>query len=138
MTDNSKTIVHDPVKVKPSVDDKVLTSIELSVLDDSYVYVHCSFDNMWKEALIRIWKTTFLIDHGSGAKSRLVHAENISIAPLWTVIPDNCIHNFILIFSALPKSCSSFDLVEEIAQPGGFVVRNILRNARDVYHVMMA
>ena len=65
MISNSKTIIHDPpVKVKPSVDDKVLTSIELSVLDDSYVYVHCSFDNMWKEALIRIWKTTFLIDRG--------------------------------------------------------------------------
>ncbi|HYI76694.1 MAG TPA: hypothetical protein VEW65_03685 [Chryseolinea sp.] len=139
MIDNSKTIIQDPpVKVKPSVDDKVLTSIELSVLDDSYVYVHCSFDNMWKEALIRIWKTTFLVDHGSGAKSTLVHAENISIAPLWTVIPDNCIHNFILIFSALPKSCSAFDLIEEIPQPGGFVVKDIQRNARDVYHVTMA
>ena len=139
MISNSKPIIHEPpVKVKPSVDDKVLTSIELSVLDDSYVYVHCSFDNMWREALIRIWKTTFLIDRGSGAKSRLVHAENISVAPLWTVIPDNCIHNFILIFSALPKSCSSFDLVEEIPQPGGFVVKDIQRNARDVYHVTMA
>jgi hypothetical protein len=139
MIANSKTIIQDqPVKVKPAVDDKVLTSIELSVLDDSYVYVHCSFDNMWKEALIRIWKTTFLIDHGSGAKSTLVHAENISIAPLWTVIPDNRIHNFILIFSALPKSCSAFDLIEEIPQPGGFVVKDIQRNARDVYHVTMA
>ncbi len=139
MISNSKPIIHEPpVKVKPSVDDKVLTSIELSVLDDSYVYVHCSFDNMWREALIRIWKTTFLIDRASGAKSGLVHAENISVAPLWTVIPDNCIHNFILIFSALPKSCSSFDLVEEIPQPGGFVVKAIQRNARDVYHVTMA
>ena len=102
MISNSKPIIHEPpVKVKPSVDDKVLTSIELSVLDDSYVYVHCSFDNMWREALIRIWKSTLLIDGGSGAKSGLVHAENISIAPLWTVIPDNCIHNFILIFSPL-------------------------------------
>lgn len=139
MTSGSKTIIHEPpVKVKPAVDDKVLTSIEPSVLEDSYVYVHCSFDNTWKDALIRVWKTTFLVDQTSGAKSSLVHAENISIAPLWTIIPDNSIHTFILIFSALPKSCTVFDLIEEISQPGGFYVKSIKRNPTDVYHVVIS
>lgn len=138
MIDSSKTIIQNPpVKVKPAVDDSVLASIQLSVLEDSYVYVHCSFDNSGEDALIRIWRSTFLIDHSSGAKSSLVHAENISIAPLWTIIPDKRIHNFILVFSALPKSCTKFDLIEEIPQPGGFVVRDIQRNLRDVYHVTM-
>jgi hypothetical protein len=126
-----------PSKTKPEVEDKVLASIEPSVIEDSYVYVHCYFDNSWEEALIRIWKTTFLVDRVSGAKSSLVHAENISIAPAWTVIPDNRVHTFILIFSALPKTCKVFDLVEEIPQPGGFHVRNIQRNGTDVYHVTM-
>lgn len=126
-----------PSKTKPEVEDKVLASIEPSVIEDSYVYVHCYFDNSWEEALIRIWKTTFLVDRVSGAKSSLVHAENISIAPVWTVIPDNRVHTFILIFSALPKTCKVFDLVEEIPQPGGFHVRNIQRNGTDVYHVTM-
>lgn len=126
-----------PSKTKPEVEDKVLASIEPSVIEDSYVYVHCYFDNSWEEALIRIWRTTFLVDHVSGAKSSLVHAENISIAPMWTVIPDNRVHTFILIFSALPKTCKVFDLVEEIPQPGGFHVRNIQRNESDVYHVTM-
>ncbi len=126
-----------PVKVKPEVDDRVLASIEPSVLDDSYVYVHCSFDNAWEDALIRIWKTTFLVDHASGAKSQLIHAENISIAPLWTIISDNKTHNFILIFSALPKNCTQFDLIEEISQPGGFHIADISRNMLDVYHVTM-
>lgn len=135
----SKTTTHDPpVKVKPAVEESVLALIQPSVLEDSFVYVHCSFDNSWKDALIRIWRTTFLVDQGSGSKSSLVHAENISIAPLWTIIPDKCIHNFILVFSALPKSCKQFDLIEEIPQPGGFVVRNIQRNLRDVYHVTLA
>src|SRR5688572_11348583 len=124
-----------PSKTKPEVEDKVLASIEPSTIEDSYVYVHCYFDNSYEEALIRIWKTTFLIDLVSGAKSSLVHAENISIAPLWTIIPDNRVHTFILIFSALPKTCKVFDLVEEIPQPGGFHVRNIQRNGTDVYHV---
>jgi hypothetical protein len=126
-----------PSKTKPEVEDKVLASIEPSTIEDSYVYVHCYFDNSYEEALIRIWKTTFLIDLVSGAKSSLVHAENISIAPLWTIIPDNRVHTFILIFSALPKTCKVFDLVEEIPQPGGFHVRNIQRNGTDVYHVTM-
>ncbi len=138
MTNASKTIITDPpVIVKPAVGDEVLASIEPSILEDSYVYVHCSFDNINRDALIRIWKTTFLVDHASGAKSPLVHAENISIAPLWTVLPDNSIHNFILIFTALPKSCTSFDLVEQIPQPGGFFIKNIPRNATDVYHVQI-
>jgi hypothetical protein len=138
MKNGPKIIIQEPpVKIKPVVDDSVLTSIEPSVLEDSYVYVHCSFDNTFEDALIRIWKTTFLVDHSSGAKSSLIHAENISFAPLWTIIPDHSIHNFILIFSALPKSCTSFDLIEEIPQPGGFCVNDIPRNIRDVYHVVM-
>ncbi|HKZ39137.1 MAG TPA: hypothetical protein VJ184_15850, partial [Chryseolinea sp.] len=75
--------------------------------------------------------------HSSGAKSQLIHAENISIAPLWTLISDNKTHNFILIFSALPKSCKQFDLIEEISQPGGFHIKGIQRNMLDVYHVTM-
>src|SRR5690606_6935036 len=137
MMNASKTIIQEPTTVKPAIDDSVLTSIQPSVLEDSHVYVHCSFDNTWKDALIRIWKTTFLIDKASGSKSSLVHAENISIAPLWTIIPDKKVHNFILVFSALPKSCVLFDLVEEIPQPGGFVVNNIHRNSTDVYHVVI-
>lgn len=136
MKNASKTVIVEPIpKVKPAIDDSVLTAIQPSVLEDSHVYVHCSFDNTWEDALIRIWKTTFLIDKASGSKSSLVHAENISLAPLWTVIPDKRVHNFILVFSALPKTCVLFDLIEEIPQPGGFVVANIHRNASDVYHV---
>jgi hypothetical protein len=132
------TVDTPPVKVKPEVDDEVLAAVKLSVIEESYVYVHCSFDNgALEDALIRIWKTTFLVDHSSAAKSRLIHAENISIAPLWTVIPDHKTYNFILIFSALPKSCKQFDLIEEISQPGGFHVNNIQRNMLDVYHVTM-
>lgn len=137
MSGHKTTIKDPPVKSKPEVDDKILASIEPSTMEDSFVYVHCYFDNVWKDALIRIWKTTFLVDHSSGVKVSLVHAENISIAPLWTVVTDNKVHTFILIFSALPKSCKQFDLREEIPQPGGFHIKNIQRNERDVYHVTM-
>jgi hypothetical protein len=124
-----------PVETKPNVDIEVLTSIDPMILEDSFVYVHCHFENNQRDMLIRIWKSTYLVDKNSGSRSKLIHAENISFAPIWTLIPDNVSYSFLLIFSALPKSCQSFDLIEDIPQPGGFLVKNINRNESDVYHI---
>jgi hypothetical protein len=104
-------------------------------LEASHVYVHCYFNNTVKDMLIRIWRTTFLIDKSSSHRSKLVHAENISFAPQWTVIPENKMFQFLLIFEGLPKGCERFDLLEDIPQPGGFYVADIMRNKKDVYHV---
>jgi hypothetical protein len=131
---NSKTTTEAPVKTKPEVDMDTLVSIDTDVMEDSYVYVHCYFQTAMND-LVRIWRTTYLVDQSQGSRSQLVHAENISYAPQWTVIRENTTYSFLLIFSALPKSCMQFDLVEEIAMPGGFVVRNIPRNQTDVYHI---
>jgi len=121
-------------RVKPEVDSAVLASIDPAFLEDSFVYVHCNFFSEQSGSLIRIWPTTYLVDAHSGSKSGLVHAENISLAPMWTPIPQGA-YSFLLVFSSLPKSCSVFHLIEEISQPGGFEVRNIRRNLSDVYHV---
>jgi hypothetical protein len=131
----SPSIQEPPVKTKPEVDVDTLVSIDTSVLEDSFVYVHCYFPNPGRDMLIRIWKTTYLIDRTSGARSSLVHAENISFAPVWTQIPDGSNYSFLLIFSALPKSCQQFDLLEDIPQAGGFFIENISRNQTDVYHI---
>jgi hypothetical protein len=122
-------------KPKPETDIDTLTSIDPSSLEDSHVYVHCYFNNTKEDMLIRIWKTTFLVDKASGTKSQLLHAENISIAPVWTQVPIRQSYSFLLIFAGLPKGCQQFDLIEEISQPGGFFIGNISRNQTDVYHV---
>lgn len=123
--------------VKPVVGVETLESIDPQLLEDSFVYVHCHFDNPSDDMLIRIWRTTFLIDPQTTTRSQLVHAENISYAPKWTMIPKGDF-TFLLIFGGLPKSVQVFDLVEEIPQPGGFVVRSIRRNDTDVYHIDIA
>ena len=112
-----------------------LASIDPDVLEDSYVYVHCQFPIPAPGMLIRIWKTTVLKDCHSSGQSQLIHAENISYAPQWTLIPNTGVYSFLLIFSALPKTCTMFDLVEEIPQPGGFLVKSIVRNKTDVYRI---
>lgn len=127
-----------PDVVKPKVEAEALTRVDPSTLDDSFVYVHCYFHNKWENMLIRIWRTTFLVDEASHSRSRLIHAENISIAPSWTQIPDGREYSFLLIFSGLSKSCKQFNLIEEISEPGGFYVSDILRNETDVYHINIA
>lgn len=124
-----------PVKTKPEVDGEVLAAIDPSTLEDSFVYVHCYFENQSDDMLIRIWRSTYLIDRSSGSRSELVHIENISYAPMWTMIPKKGTFSFLLIFSALPKDCVVFDLLEDIPQAGGFFVQSIKRNELDVYHV---
>jgi hypothetical protein len=121
--------------VKPAPEVEVLTETQTDFQQESHVYVHCYFNNPHSDMLIRIWRTTFLEDNGSGSRSQLVHAENISFAPEWTLIPDKKLFRFLLIFEALPKSCMSFDLIEDIPQPGGFHVAGISRNKTDVYHI---
>jgi hypothetical protein len=123
-----------PVKTKPEVEREVLASIDPATLEDQHVYVHCYFDNQSDDMLIRIWQSTFLIDRASGARSELIHIENISYAPQWTMIPKKGTFSFLLIFSALPKDCTVFDLLEDIPQAGGFFVQGIKRNELDVYH----
>lgn len=129
------TITKDIPAVKPEIGTDVLTSIDQNSLTDAYIYVHCYYENEFDEMFIRVWRTTFLIDRNAGSRAQLVHAENISYAPVWTYIPGKKTYTFLLIFSALPKDCTVFDLVEEIPQAGGFHVTGIARNGQDVYHV---
>lgn len=84
---------------------------------------------------VRIWPTTFLIENGTGQKRKLIHAENISMYPTWTIMDKEGDYRFTLIFEGLSKSCISFDLVEEIPQSGAFHVKGIIRNKMDVYNV---
>ncbi|HCW08675.1 MAG TPA: hypothetical protein DGG95_15050 [Cytophagales bacterium] len=113
----------------------VLASIDPEYLEDSFVYVHCKFDIPTPGMLIRIWRTTVLNDCHSSGQSQLIHAENISYAPQWTMLPNEGKYSFLLIFSALPKTCTQFDLIEQIPEAGGFVVKNIARNKTDIYSV---
>ncbi len=132
---NNSSIEETPTIIKPAIDTDILVSIATDLQTDSFIYVHCYFENLGEDMLIRIWKSTFLVDSTSSSKAKLVHVENISLAPQWTIIPGGVMFHFLLIFTSLPTSCSQFDLIEDIPQPGGFVVKNIPRNERDVYHI---
>ena len=82
---------------------------------------------------VRIWPSVRLRCRSTGMESKFLHAVGLSPFPTWTrVEPGGA---FTLLFEALPSDCQSFDLVEEIPQPGGLVVRDIARNGKDVYRL---
>ncbi len=128
----SETIITKP---DVSIDANTLLQLRTITQEESQVVVHCSYTSAGFMDLIRIWPTTYLIDQGSSHKSKLVHAENVSIAPIWTRLEYGQTRVFTLIFSGLPKSCTVFDFIESVPEPNGFEIRNIQRNAADVYFV---
>ena len=115
-------------------DNKLKDEILSQIHEEKAVIIHCTY-NAEIDGGIRIWNSTFLIDKTSGERSTMHHAENITIAPEWTYVPEGKCYRFTLIFAPLPKSCEFFDLLEDIPQTGGFFIQNIKRNKSDVYHV---
>ena len=102
---------------------------------EQQVIVHCFYKNRQFDPQIRVWPSTSLKPKGSSEVCKLLSALNISIYPEWTRVKPFSRHDFTLIFQALPKDCTVFDLVEDIPEPGGFFASNIKRNELDVYHL---
>lgn len=121
---------------EPMTETEVYLEVDLHLEEERQVIVHCLYCSQpGEDMLIRIWRSTVLYDHASGAEAQLIHAENITYFPEWTAIPSGKDYWFTLIFSGLPKSCRRFDLIEKIPQAGGFLVSDIARNKTDVYRI---
>lgn len=130
----SNTITIKPKKIqKIEVDEDLLEKAKTETDLENQVIVHCFLKSSHEEMLIRIWNSTYLRDKDSKHKSKLITSHNITIYPTWMIIKGNA--RFTLVFSALPKSCTSFDLFEDIPQGGGFFTELISRNKSDVYSV---
>jgi hypothetical protein len=126
---DTEILIPKPIVKK---DKKSKLKIAYEVHEESQVIVHCRMNS--DSDSIRIWKSTFLFSHECEHRSKLVHAVNISMFPKWTnIISPN--YTFTLIFSGLPKSCKTFDLLEQIPESGGFNIKNIKRNKSDVYNL---
>ncbi len=131
------TEILSPPTLKPKIKSLLKTKKKPkeAVQEESQVMVHCIITGSTQGYAIRIWKSTFIYAKDSSHVSKLLHFENITLFPEWTILDQGKPHRFTLIFSGLPKDCKHFDLIEKIPQEGGFEVKNIARNKRDVYLV---
>lgn len=128
---NSERFMSIKLSNKYLIDPELLQNVS----EESQVVVHCEL-TAWKEKIWgRVWPTTYLVDNETHLKYPLVHVEGISLYPVWTPIEMGETLRFSLFFKGLPKSCKSFDLIELIPEPGGFIFPGIARNRFDVYYV---
>ena len=113
------------------IDLDIISKVKLlnNFQEEKQVIIHC-FCNC---PTARIWKTTYLIPKGTGRRSELIHAHGITMYPIWTNVGGDL--NFTLIFTGLPKECRYFDFVEQIPEPGGWIIKNIPRIKTDIYHL---
>lgn len=123
-----KIIILMPVNTE--TDKQEETEIETFIAEENQTIVHCICN---QDAFYRIWPSTFLIEHGTGNRAKLITAFNISFYPQWT--PKAIGQKFTLVFEGLSKNCVVFDLKEIIRQDGGFHISNIVRNNSDVYTI---
>jgi hypothetical protein len=125
------------IKVNPKIkiDEKILEAAKNEADLEKQVIVHCLVKSSPIDTYVRIWKSTFLRDKDSSHKSKLLTAHNITFYPIWMPVKSGRNTKFTLVFSALPKECTSFDLFEDIPQGGGFYSGLISRNKTDVYSV---
>ncbi len=82
-------------------------------------------------------KTTYLINANTGAKIQIDSAYNIPFAPDYHLMGStHAVLNFILFFSAIPASWTTFHLIEE-CRDRPFVEKNIERNNKGVYNITL-
>lgn len=131
------SIVLKPGKGTGKVSPKAVLQLLQSIHERRLVVVHCQIVSPGGSISIRIWPTTYLFCNSSSHRSRLLHAENISMFPEWTYVSAGNSQRFILIFEPLPLACTSFDMIEIIPQEGGFVKNGLLRNDSDIYSISL-
>lgn len=117
------------------IDEEILAYLQTEEVRTTIV--HCRIYTPIP-TLARIWSTTYL-QEDNGTKVALIKAFNISMAPDWTWFDaDKGFLHFTLLFEGLSRGCTTFQVVEEITEPGGFFSDRIQRNATDVYNVELS
>jgi hypothetical protein len=128
--------IKEPEKITEiTISEETKEDLKQFNFEEGQVTIYCIFAPNEEDYLIRIWKTTFLIDEKSSHKSNLLHIEDITFYPEWTPVAANTAKKFTLIFSRLPSTCAQFNLLEDIPQSGGFFYNNIQRNGTDIYTI---
>lgn len=103
--------------------------------EEKCTIVHCRYASRSSYNSIRIWLSTYLIEE-SNVRRKLIKAFNIPMMPETILCkPVNGFCHFTLVFEGLSKDCSSFHLLEDIPESGGFYSTTIERNKTDVYNV---
>ncbi len=119
------------------ITESVRHSLAALRFEEAQVTLHIRYQSKEYGNKIRIWPTTFLLPEQGGKRGRLVAANNICLSPEWLHLPIGAEHLFSLLFTGLPEDCKKFHLWEDIPGQDGFFLKDIERNATDVYQISL-
>ena len=83
--------------------------------------------------LFRIWPCIKLRCQQTGKEAKFVHALHVGIHPHWMLLTAGSVYT--LVFEKLDSDCKVFDVLEDIPEHGGLCIRDLHRNADDVYRL---
>ena len=130
---SNKITPQPKIEIAKELKEQMRTQVET----ESQVIVHIKFFTGHTASLLRVWDNVYLQCKDSEIRSKLLFSENIAIYPEMTKIEAYSSLDFTLVFENLPKECSSFDLIEDIPEKGGFHFKSIQRNDSNVYRLRL-
>lgn len=130
-----ETKIKTKTKIKVEIDQDVKDLIKSENQEERQVVLHCTSIS----TAVRVWPSTYLYDKSSSHQSKLISIYNITWGPTWKHFTGDKPACFTLVFSALPKGVTAFDLREILPPQAGlgapFIACNIIRNKTDVYNI---
>jgi hypothetical protein len=135
------TTVSDDISVE--IFNDPITSLLEQAQEQGQVIVHClhygcsSMCGRTIKCELRLNPSIQLIPTNGSNPSHLLQAYNINLPPARN-FKESYGTEFTLVFSGLPKDCTSFDFIEPDEDGRGWQVKNIKRNKTDVYYVYLA
>lgn len=107
----------------------------IEIKNDEKTIIKCHVIYSQASEAFRLNDSTFLLDTKNNTKLKLIKYYGISPYPEWTKIKKEETLIVTLVFEKLPLNCETFSLIEDIIEPGGFLVENIKYNSTGFYEV---
>jgi hypothetical protein len=126
---------------KPLSNELLWTALALQAMEtEGQTLIHCRYVSKKKYrngGWVNILPTTYLINADTGERLTLVQAMDIPVSPDRHVFGRaGEWKSFTLLFPRIPAFWKRFHFVE-VAGVGGFSVRDMIRNEKGVYHLVL-
>lgn len=107
----------------------------IEIKNDEKTIIKCHVNYSQDSDAFRLNESTFLLDTKNNTKLKLIKYYGVLPYPEWTEVKKGEALIVTLVFEKLPLNCETFSLIEDIVEPGGFLVENIKYKSTGFYEL---
>lgn len=107
----------------------------IEIKNDEKTIIKCRVICSQASESFRVSESTFLLDTKNNKKLKLIKHYGTEPYSEWTRMKKGETLIVTLVFEKLPLNCETFSLIEDIIEPGGFLIENIKYNSTGFYEV---